>query len=111
MKYRALLIASAIGVLPIAAPAAAGDLAADAKAFGARDSVIAADLSADGSQVIYITPGPGRKSVAVKGNLDTGQFSTVASSDGNPEILRWCNFVSDKRSVCRITGTVKNNLF
>ena len=111
MKFRAFLVASAIGLLSAAQPLRSADLASDAKAFGARDAVIAPDLSADGSQVVYITPATGRKSVAVKGNLDTGQFSTVASSDGDPEILRWCNFVSSTRSVCQITGTVKNNLF
>jgi dipeptidyl aminopeptidase/acylaminoacyl peptidase len=111
MKLNVSLLASAISLSCVAVPAAAADLATDAKAFGARDSVLSPDLSADASNVIYITPGPGRKSVAVVGNLDSGQFSQVASSDGNPEILRWCNFVSATRSVCRITGTTTNNVF
>ncbi|GAA3889838.1 S9 family peptidase [Sphingomonas limnosediminicola] len=110
MKMRNVLLASAIG-LYMAAPTWATDLATDAKSFGARDAVIGPDLSADGSQVIYVTPGPGRKSIAVIGNLDAGKFSTIASSDGNPEQLRWCNFVSATRSVCQIGGGVKNNLF
>lgn len=93
-------------------PAKAQDasLVADAKAFGARDAVIRPDLSADGSRVIYITPGPARSSIAVIGNLDTGQFSQVANSSGDPDILRWCNFVSATRSVCRITGNNIDNL-
>jgi dipeptidyl aminopeptidase/acylaminoacyl peptidase len=85
-------------------------LMADAKAFGARDAVIRPDLSADGSRVIYITPGPARSSIAVIGNLDTGQYSQVASSNGDPDILRWCNFVSTSRSVCQITGNNIDNL-
>src|SRR5438270_13776598 len=111
MKFRAFLVASAIGLLSAAQPLRAADLASDAKAFGARDAVIAPDLSADGSQVVYITPATGRKSVAVKGNLDTGQFSTGASSDGDPEILRWCHLVPSTRSVRQITRTVKHDLF
>lgn len=112
MKLRVALLACA--GLFVASPVVAQDagLAADAKAFGARDAVVSRpDLSADGSSVVYITPGPGRSSVAVVGNLDTGQFSRIASSDGNPEDLRWCKFVSPSRSVCRVTGTVTNNVY
>ena len=86
-------------------------LAEDAAAFGARDAVQHPDLSADGSSVIYVTPGPGRKSVAVIGNLDTGKFTTLASSDGNPDVIRWCNFASPTRAVCKVGGNVANNLF
>src|SRR4051812_20771657 len=110
MTLRIALLASAIGSF-IAAPATAGDLATDSKAFGARDAVLDPDLSADGSRVIYITPGPGRSSVTVIGNLDTGQFSKAASSDGNPEILRWCKFASATRSVCRVSATTTNSVF
>jgi dipeptidyl aminopeptidase/acylaminoacyl peptidase len=106
MNLRIALFASAIGLFS-AVPAASADLATDAKAFGARDAVLDPDLSADGSSVIYITPGPGRLSVAVTGNLDSGQFSKAASSDGNPEILRWCKFASATRSVCQVTATTK----
>lgn len=93
-------------------PAMAQDasLMADAKTFGARDAVIKPDLSADGSHVIYVTPGPDRTSIAVVGNLETGQFSQVASASGDPDILRWCNFVSSTRSVCQITGSNIDNL-
>src|SRR3954452_19925475 len=95
MRFRVLLIASAIGLSCVALPAAAqNSLAADAKAFGAREAVQAPDLSTDGSTVVYITPGPGRRSVAVVGNLDTGKFTQMAASDGGADTLRWCNFVS-----------------
>jgi dipeptidyl aminopeptidase/acylaminoacyl peptidase len=105
MRFRVLLIASAIGLSCVALPAAAqNSLAADAKAFGAREAVQAPDLSTDGSTVVYITPGPGRRSVAVVGNLDTGKFTQMAASDGGADTLRWCNFVSATRAVCQITG-------
>jgi dipeptidyl aminopeptidase/acylaminoacyl peptidase len=101
------LLGSAIGLIFFpAAPAYAADqtLTADAAAFGARESVQAPDLSADGSTVVYITPAMGRRSVAVVGDLETGKFAQMVQSDGSPDSLRWCKFVSAKRGVCRITG-------
>jgi dipeptidyl aminopeptidase/acylaminoacyl peptidase len=104
------LLASAS--LFVCAPALAEDasLAADAKAFGARDAVIAPDLSADGTRVIYVTPGPGRQSIAVIGNLSTGQFSQVAAANGDPDILRRCNFASANRVVCNVTGNTTKSI-
>jgi dipeptidyl aminopeptidase/acylaminoacyl peptidase len=108
MKLRIALLASAIGSFCVASLAAAQQqtLAVDAKAFGARVSVIAPSLSRDGNSVIYLTPGPGRKTVAVAGDLNTGQFHTIASSDGSPESLDWCHFASSVRVVCRFGGLV-----
>jgi dipeptidyl aminopeptidase/acylaminoacyl peptidase len=107
MKLRGLLLASAIGLSCVAAPAGAQQtLAADAKAFGARVSVVNPDLSRDGNSVIYLTPGPGRSTVAVAGDLTTGQFHTVTRTDGKPESLDWCAFASTKRAVCRFGGLV-----
>jgi hypothetical protein len=110
LKTRFALLASAS--LFVCAPALAEDasLAADAKAFGVRDAVIEPDLSSDGTRVIYVTPGPGRKSIAVIGNLGSGQFVQVAGSNGDPNILRWCNFASANRVVCRITGTTTKSV-
>ena len=105
MKASVALFASAVG-LSLSLPAWGSDLATDAKAFAAREAVSDPDLSPDGSSVIYITPGPGRKSVAVVGNLETGQFQTMVSADGQPESLSWCHFASSTRSVCRFGGFV-----
>lgn len=55
---------------------------------------------------VYLTPGPGRKTVAVVGNLDTGQFRSMVTTDGQPESLSWCHFASPTRSVCRFGGYV-----
>jgi dipeptidyl aminopeptidase/acylaminoacyl peptidase len=105
MTIRVLLLASAISLWSIA-PARAADLATDAKAFGARVSVVAPNLSRDGNSVIYLTPGPGRRTVAVAGDLNTGQFRRVVGSDGDPESLDWCSFASTTRAVCRFGGLV-----
>lgn len=107
MTLRTALLASAMVLSCAAAPAAAQQtLAADAKAFGARLSVIAPNLSRDGNSVIYLTPGPGRKTVAVVGDLNSGQFHTVTSSDGDPESLYWCDYASSSRVVCSFGGLV-----
>jgi len=107
MKLRTALLASAIVLSCAAAPAAAQQtLAADAKAFGARVSVVQPALSRDGSSVVYLTPGPGRKTVAVIGDLNSGQFRTVTSSDGDPEYLDWCEYASSARLVCSFGGLV-----
>lgn len=108
MKLRTALLASAIGFSCLSVPAVAADLATDAKAFGVREAVVAPDLSADGTKVLYLTPGPGRKTVAVIGDLSTGKFSTLVASDGNPESLDWCRFAGPSRTVCRFGGLVQS---
>ncbi len=85
-----------------------GTLAADAAAFGSREAVAAPDLSSDGTQILYLTPGPGRKTMAVIGNLTTGQFTKVVGTDGSPESLRWCGFASMQRIVCNFGGLVES---
>jgi dipeptidyl aminopeptidase/acylaminoacyl peptidase len=98
-------VAAATLVHAASASAQSHSLNEDAAAFGAREAVQDPDLSADGSSVLYITPGPGRRSVAVVTNLDTGKSTQMAASSGSPDVLRWCNFVSPTRAVCRITGS------
>jgi dipeptidyl aminopeptidase/acylaminoacyl peptidase len=106
MTFRTALLASAIG-LCVAVPAAAQQtLEADAKAFGARPSVMAASLSRDGNSVVYLTPGPGRSTAAVIGDLNSGQFHTLVRTDGKPESLDWCSFASSTRAICRFGGLV-----
>ena len=84
-------------------------LAKDAEAFGARDAVSAARLSPDGSSVMYVTPGPGPKTYAVISNLQTGKSSVLTSADGEPEILRWCNYSAPDRAVCRVSGLINQD--
>ena len=79
-----------------------------AKAFGARESVHSAVLSPDGNKVLYLTPAVGKRTTAVIGDMTTGIFNAVVSSDGDPESLDWCNFVSMKRIVCNFSGLVEN---
>jgi dipeptidyl aminopeptidase/acylaminoacyl peptidase len=106
MTVRVALLASAIG-LCLATPAASADLATDAKAFGARAAVRSPDLSPDGSSVVYLTPGPGRRTFAIVGNLASGQFTKTVSSDGDPETIHWCHLAGSTRAVCEFGGLVE----
>ncbi|MFL6725164.1 MAG: S9 family peptidase, partial [Sphingomicrobium sp.] len=81
-------------------------LAEDAAAFGARERVVAARLSPDGASVMYLTPGPGPQTFAVISNLGSGKSDVVVSSDGKPEVLRWCNYSAPTRAVCSFAANV-----
>jgi dipeptidyl aminopeptidase/acylaminoacyl peptidase len=81
-------------------------LAEDAAAFGARERVVAARLSPDGSSVMYLTPGPGAQTFAVISNLETGKSDIVVRSGGDPESLRWCNYSAPARAVCSFAANV-----
>ena len=109
MNSRGLLLASAIG-LCIAAPARAAEhsLAEDAAAFAAREAIYAPALSPDGNEILYLTPGPGRSTVAVAANVSSGASRAITKSDGTPEQLQWCKYVSGTRIVCRIYALADN---
>jgi dienelactone hydrolase len=109
---KSLLFRSAVTAVLMCSGAIAGaqathSLAEDAAAFGAREAVVGPGLSADGTSVVYLTPGPGRKTYAVISNLVTGKSKTVISTDGDPESLQWCNYSGPERVVCSIVGNVK----
>ena len=105
MLKRLLLLGAA--ALPAASAfAQSHTLTEDAAAFGARPAIMAPDLSADGSSVLYLTPGPGAKSYAVLSNLASGKSTISISADGTPETLRGCSFVSPTRMICRIRGII-----
>ena len=94
----------------VLAPAAAAQDAPDLAAlFGAREGIEQIDISPDGQRVVYLTPGPGASTVVLMQDL-RGQAppQEVLRSDGRPERLRWCNFVTDDRLVCRIQVLVEN---
>lgn len=80
--------------------------AADAaEQYGVRESVEHIDISPDGSHVVYLSAGPGRSTYLFIHNLAGGQEPRlVIRADGNPERLRWCNFVTNERLICRVTG-------
>ena len=95
-----LVLASVAGAQPADGPAAL---------FGARESVEHIDLSPDGRRIVYLTPGPGASTVVLVQEISSSAQPTVAlRSDGNPERVRWCNFVDDDRLICRVSALIPN---
>lgn len=90
-----------------AAMAAPDDLA---KAFGARESVINASLSPDGSRISLIAAGEGRTTRAYV--LEAKEGATpqlILSTSGAPENLSDCEWVTNDRLVCTVFGTQRYN--
>ena len=101
------LLAGAAGLaLSASALAAANSLAADAKAFGARESIRSVEISPSGRKLLFIAAGPGRTSILQYVDLATKTTRTIAASDGDPETLYWCAFGSDTQLICKYGGYV-----
>jgi dipeptidyl aminopeptidase/acylaminoacyl peptidase len=83
-----------------------------AAAFGARPSVSHIALSPDGSSLAYVGVAPGPGSVLYTVDLTKGVEPKVALySDGKPEHIEECHWVSNQRLACRIGQVVTNGLY
>jgi len=101
----AAAILCAVNPLHMAAIAATAQTASAAVQFGARENVEYIDISPDGHHVVYLQAGPGRATYVFLADLDQGGESRlVVRSDGNPERLRWCNFVTNDRLICQMSA-------
>lgn len=110
------MMGRAISVALLAAGVAQGALAqtgqpdALAKAFGARETIINASLSADGQKIALIAAGPGRTTRAYV--LDAKEGSepvVVANTDGKPNYLSGCEWVGTERLACQIYAEQRYN--
>jgi len=100
--FRKLLL---VGCFAAAAPAAAQQAADPAELYGMREAVESIEISPDGTHVVYLQPGPGRTTqVYIHALAGGGAPRLVVRSDGNPERLRWCRFVTNDRLICNITA-------
>ena len=90
----------------LCASAAVAQSAPDqAELYGVRESVEHIDISPDGNRVVYLAAGPGRAThVFVHDFTGNGTPRLVLRSDGNPDRLRWCNFVTNERLICQFSG-------
>lgn len=80
--------------------------------FGVRETVQQIDLSPDGNRVVYISPGPGRTTLALVADLGSNAEPQVAiATNGKPENLTWCKFVSNKRLICQFYGIANAGSF
>lgn len=111
IRQLTIVAALAGAVLPAAAEDSvpATGAAKPSMLFGVRETVQYIDISPDGNRVVYVTPGAGRTSVAYIADLAKGgQPKVVIQTNGNPDQLRWCNFVNNQRLICGVGGLVKN---
>lgn len=92
------MVASAAGAQPT-------DLAA---AFGAREGIEQIHLAPSGQQVVYLTPGPGAGTMVVVQALGATEARVVLRTNGNPERLSWCRFVTEDRLVCQVNVLVED---
>jgi dienelactone hydrolase len=100
-----LLCAGAVSAQQPATPAAGAPAVDPATLFGVRESVEQIDLSPDGQHVLYRTPGPGRSTLLmISENGADASPRAIFRADGTPERLRWCQFVSNQRLICRISA-------
>ena len=79
----------------------------DAIAFGTRETTTNMDLSPDGKLAVFLGAGPGRTTIVYMADLASGTTKRILYSKGDPENLRWCNFVSNSRLACEFTAIVK----
>ena len=81
-----------------------------ATAFGARPSVSNLTLSPNGENVAYVAPGEGPGSRAFTINLVEKKKTArlVMASDGKPLHIRRCDWVSNDRLVCTLSGIVRD---
>ena len=83
-----------------------------AAAFGSRRSVTHLRLSPDGGRVVFIKPTVGQGSAAVTLKLTPGAKPHLAiAADGKPDRLGGCNWVSNRRLVCTVYGTVRRGRY
>jgi dienelactone hydrolase len=83
-----------------------------AAAFGARPSVSHIAISPDGSSLAYVGATPGSGSALYVFDLTKDSEPKVALySDGKPQRIEWCNWVSNQRLGCRIAQVVDSGKY
>lgn len=88
-----------------AAVAAPADLATR---FGARQAVTALRLSPDGSRVAFIAPLAGQgTALMIRGTGANDPETMALSTDGNPQRIGSCNWISDTRLACTVYAVVR----
>ena len=79
-----------------------------AKAFGARETVISASISPDGSKIALIAAGAGRTTrVYVLDAKEGAEPLSVALTSGKPEYLYSCRWAATDRLACQIGGEAR----
>ncbi|WP_240886130.1 S9 family peptidase [Sphingomonas sp. SFZ2018-12] len=80
-----------------------------ASAFGARERVLDASISPDGTRIALVSPGPEQSTVVQVLDLATNVATPVNFADGKPMTLGGCGWASDKRLLCTLYGVANYN--
>ena len=109
-RKRHLLLAAAVAAAwgSCAGAQSQPTLEQDAIAFGTRETTTNMDLSPDGKLAVFLGAGPGRATIVYMADLTSGTTKRIFYSAGNPDAIRWCNFVSNTRLACQFTAIVKS---
>lgn len=91
----------------LTAPALAGTIAEDAKAFGTRQFVEDVSISPSGKKIVMLVAADGAVTTASIIDIASAQVTRVAQSDGKPEQLTHCEFASDAYLICRYRAVDK----
>jgi len=110
------LIAGPVGASSASPPAASPspepariDAREAASLFGARERIIDASLSPDGTKIALVVPGPKQSTVVQMLDLKTGSAKPVNFANGDPMTLTGCGWASDTRLVCTLYGVSNQN--
>lgn len=97
-----VLLAIAIAA---AAPASAQAVADPAAQFGALEAISSISLSPDGNSIAFVSPSNGMgNDLFVVGTTEDATPQRILRASGAPEILQWCEWVSNVRIVCNLGG-------
>lgn len=101
-----LLLAAAVAVAFTGTAGAQNQtsLEQDAVAFGTLGTAQSADLSPDGTKVVYVGPGPGSIKLAYVADLSTGTAKPVLRTTNDADHLSSCSFASNTRLICEYRG-------
>lgn len=100
--FAASMLASAVPLSAQGAPEAAA-------LFGTRENVENISLSPDGLRVAFLAPDTGRGSILFTAEVAANAAPVRAlASDGNPERLHSCGWVSNTRLVCQVSAMTDN---
>jgi acetyl esterase/lipase len=108
MRKGKLLFAAAIAVAwsGCAFAQSQPSLEQDAVAFGSLGTAQSADLSPDGTKVVYVGPGPGNILLAYVADLARGASRPVLRTTEDADKLISCAFVSNSRLICQYAANI-----
>jgi dienelactone hydrolase len=99
-----IYLAASVLAAPVAAQVARSDAGQTAAVFGARERILDASLSPDGTKVALISPGPGQSTVVQVLDMKGGTATPINVAKGDPFRLTGCNWASNARLVCSLYG-------